>query len=118
MSPYADHDPASTAVGFAALLRRQRLAAGLTQDDLAGRSNLGVRTVRELERGRVLRPQRGTVSLLADALELTGTAREAFVQAAATRRPATRSVAPLPAVPELIGRERELAELSELLETA
>src|SRR5262245_32978738 len=101
MSPYADHDLESPGVGFAVLLRRQRLAAGLTQEELASRSGVGVRTVRELERGRVLRPQRGTVSLLADALELSGDAREAFVMAAATRRAApTRAVAPLPALPD------------------
>jgi predicted ATPase/DNA-binding XRE family transcriptional regulator len=119
MSPYADHDLESPGVGFAVLLRQQRLAVGLTQEELASRSGLGVRTVRELERGRVVRPQRGTVSLLADALELAGDAREAFVQAAATRRPPpARPVAPLPAIPELIGRDRELTEISALLDTA
>jgi transcriptional regulator with XRE-family HTH domain len=68
MSLYADHDSGAPGVGFAASLRRHRLAAGLTQEELAGRSGVGVRTLRELERGRVARPQRGTVSLIADAL--------------------------------------------------
>jgi transcriptional regulator with XRE-family HTH domain len=122
MFPYADHDLGSTGVGFAMLLRGRRLAAGLTQQELAHRSGLGVRTVRELERGRVARPQRGTVSLLADALELTGQERDEFVAASINRKArvdrAVRGTAPLPVPPELIGRDREIAGLAELLETA
>jgi transcriptional regulator with XRE-family HTH domain len=60
-------------------LRAHRLAQGLTQEELASRASLGVRTLRELERGRVARPQRSTVSLLADALALTGADRDDFL---------------------------------------
>jgi predicted ATPase len=118
MSPYADHDPALPGVGFAVTLRARRLAAGLTQDELAHRSGLGVRTVRELERGRVLRPQRGTVTLLAGALQLTGDARDAFIAAATPRRTPARRIAMLPPEPELIGRERDIADIADLLGTA
>lgn len=65
-------------VRFAAVLRARRLIAGLTQKQLADLAGVGVRTVRELERARVGRPQRGTIDLLASALGLTGAAREAF----------------------------------------
>ncbi|SCE69314.1 Predicted ATPase [Micromonospora viridifaciens] len=76
------------------LLRGHRLAAGLTQAELAGRAGVGVRTVRDLERGRSTRPQRTTIDLLADALGLTGDARREFRAAA---RPAPS--APHPATP-------------------
>ncbi|MEU7865611.1 helix-turn-helix domain-containing protein [Dactylosporangium sp. NPDC049140] len=87
MSPVADHDPRNAGAGFAATLRASRLARGLTQDELAARAGLGVRTLRELERGRVARPQRNTVALLADALDLTGPARDAFLSSATSRAP-------------------------------
>ncbi len=64
------------------LLRGHRLAAGLTQAELAARAGVGVRTVRDLERGRSVRPQRTTVELLADALDLTHVARTTFLAAA------------------------------------
>jgi len=55
---------------FALLLRRYRRAAGLSQQQLAQAAGLGVRTLRDLERGRVGRPQRATVTGLAEALRL------------------------------------------------
>ncbi|WP_433212568.1 ATP-binding protein [Dactylosporangium sp. CS-047395] len=91
MSPVADHDPRNAGAVFAAALRANRLARGLTQDELAARAGLGVRTLRELERGRVARPQRNTLSLLADALDLTGPDREAFLNSASNRPPVATS---------------------------
>jgi tetratricopeptide (TPR) repeat protein/transcriptional regulator with XRE-family HTH domain len=52
------------------LLRARRVAAGLTQEQLAERSGLGIRTIRDLERGRVRRPHRESIGLLATALGL------------------------------------------------
>ncbi|MET7417956.1 helix-turn-helix domain-containing protein [Dactylosporangium sp. NPDC005555] len=115
MSPVADHDPRGAGAGFAAALRARRLARGLTQEELAGRAGLGVRTLRELERGRVARPQRGTLALLADALDLVGADREDFLAGIVTTTPATL---PLPTVPALIGRDADIAELLDLLERA
>lgn len=80
-----DHDRSRSPggrTGLADLLRGHRLVAGLTQVELASRAGVGVRTVRDLERGRSARPQRTTVELLADALELTGETRTAFLAAA------------------------------------
>ncbi|WP_091654050.1 ATP-binding protein [Micromonospora pallida] len=68
-----------------ALLRGHRLAVGLTQAELATRAGIGVRTVRDLERGRSSRPQRTTVDLLADALRLGDADRAAFLTAARRR---------------------------------
>ena len=55
---------------FGARLREHRLAAGLTQEALAERAGLGVRTIQALEAGRS-RPRRETVRRLARALELS-----------------------------------------------
>lgn len=55
---------------FGALLRERRVAAGFSQEQLAEQAGLGVRTIRDLENGRVRRPHRNTVRLLADALKL------------------------------------------------
>src|SRR4051794_4878804 len=87
MSPVADHDPRNAGAGFAATLRAGRMARGLTQDELAARSGLGVRTLRELEPGRLARPPRNPVSLLADALNLSAPDREPFLSPATNRPP-------------------------------
>lgn len=112
----ADH---GSEQGFHGLLRSRRLAAGLTQAELATGAGIGVRTVRDLERGRASRPQRTTVELLASALGLTGDDRAAFV-AAARRQAASgesgpRRVIGLPPSGPLIGRDRDVDEVTALL---
>ncbi|MFY1635318.1 ATP-binding protein [Solwaraspora sp. WMMB335] len=92
MSP--DHAPDQSRVGFDELLRSRRLAAGLTQAELAARAGVGVRTVRDLERARSSRPQRTTVDLLVAALHLTGAERDEF-QTAARGQP----IRPRPSIP-------------------
>jgi tetratricopeptide (TPR) repeat protein len=79
-----------TSAGFGALLRACRVAAGLSQEELVRRSGLDVRTIRNLERGRVRWPYPDTVRRLADALDLRGAGRDAFM-AAAGRRLARRA---------------------------
>ncbi|WP_103342038.1 helix-turn-helix domain-containing protein [Amycolatopsis sp. CA-126428] len=54
--------------GFGALLREFRRQAGMTQDELAERSGIAVRTIGRLERDKGSNPRLGTVKLLADAL--------------------------------------------------
>jgi len=66
---------------FGALLRARRHQALLSQEQLAARAGLSVRTVRELEADRVLSPRPDTVRLLADALQLTGPQRTGWVTA-------------------------------------
>jgi DNA-binding XRE family transcriptional regulator len=61
------------------LLRQRRLAAGLTQQQLAERSGMSLRTLRDLEHGRVQRPQPRSVQRLAAALGLSSEERAALV---------------------------------------
>ncbi|TDB72380.1 helix-turn-helix domain-containing protein [Micromonospora sp. KC721] len=139
MTPAHDHlsGPDDGRPPLGELLRGHRLAAGLTQAELAERAGLGVRTVRDLERGRASRPQRSTVELLADALGLTGGVRAAFLSAARRRTveraaagggevgatavaasaPASGTPFALPPPVELVGRERDRADLVALLTT-
>src|SRR6202012_1456523 len=51
-------------------LRQQRVAAGLTQEDLAERSGVSVRAIADLERGRTKKPYPSSVKALVRALGL------------------------------------------------
>jgi transcriptional regulator with XRE-family HTH domain/tetratricopeptide (TPR) repeat protein len=70
---------------FGALLKRYRVVAGLTQEELADKAGLSARAISALERGVSHLPRRDTVALLADALSLAP-AERAFFQAAARER--------------------------------
>lgn len=67
---------------FAVMVQRWRHTANLTQEGLAELSGLSPRSIQNLERGRVSRPRRDSVRLLADALGLTGRTRAEFEHAA------------------------------------
>ena len=73
-------DPRSDVFGQLTVTYRRRL--GLTQTELARRAGLSVRTIHNLEAGRV-RPRFSSVRLLADAFGLTGNERADFVEHAA-----------------------------------
>lgn len=115
-----DHAPDQGSTAFSAALRAKRRAAGLTQAELAGRAGVGVRTVRDLERGRS-RPQRTTIDLIATALGLTGKERSDFLGAArgqgieASTVPAMPPAIGLPQTGELIGRDLDASEVAALL---
>jgi transcriptional regulator with XRE-family HTH domain len=64
---------------FGARLRQLREAAGLTQEELAGRAGLTRNAVSALERGERRRPYPHTVRSLADALELPEAERTALL---------------------------------------
>jgi transcriptional regulator with XRE-family HTH domain/tetratricopeptide (TPR) repeat protein len=97
------------------LLRRYRLAAGLSQAELAERAGLSRRGISDIERGDIQAPHRDTLARLADALELASAERSAF-QTAARRGSIQQVVAPSRPpedarvdAPALVGRQRELA---------
>src|ERR1700683_4019340 len=69
-------------ISFAQWLRRLRIRAGLTQEELAEAARLSARSVSDLERGINLTARRETARLLADALSLAGPERAEFEQAA------------------------------------
>src|SRR5215813_534237 len=78
---------------FSSLLRRHRKAAGLTQEELAGRANLSVQAIGALERGDRRAPRKETIDLLAEALALTELEHAALLDAARQQRTARTDVA-------------------------
>jgi tetratricopeptide (TPR) repeat protein/transcriptional regulator with XRE-family HTH domain len=126
--------------GFGGQLRSRRAAAGLTQEELAQKSGLSVRTIRNLERGAA-KPQGRSVDMLAISLGLSGASRNGFARAArsdsgraggsgtgtgtggeagasADSGPARAVPRQLPAAaPDFTGRSAELKTLDNLLES-
>ncbi|HET8631024.1 MAG TPA: tetratricopeptide repeat protein [Thermomicrobiales bacterium] len=106
---------------FGLLLKRYRVAAGLTQDELAERAGLSAHGISDLERGARTRPHRDTVALLADALDLCAEDRAAFFAAARAggraeppAPPAAPLALPAPLTP-LVGREEDARAVCRLL---
>jgi predicted ATPase len=114
---------------FGELLRHYRRAAGLTQEELAEAAQISLRGVSDLERGLRTHPRRDTVDLLVGPLKLDQAQRERFLDAARQSRGASladvapsessslsrvRGSFPMP-LTKLIGREREVAAVNELL---
>ena len=66
---------------FGEVLRRYRLAAGLSQEALAERAQMSAEGISALERGTRQAPYRDTVRLLATALGLSATERADLEQA-------------------------------------
>jgi transcriptional regulator with XRE-family HTH domain len=93
------------------LLREWRERALLTQEQLAARAGLSVRSIRRFERGGSA--QSASIRLLADALGLSPDERAALVTA--TREPAQDRLRQLPGPsPLFTGREAELADLDRI----
>jgi predicted ATPase/DNA-binding XRE family transcriptional regulator len=109
-------------LSFGAQLRRLRVAAGLTQEEVAQGAGLSPTAVSALERGKRRRPYPHTVRSLADALALTDEERAALLAAVpqrdstAAEEPAGILAAILPVPPtQLVGRERELQDIKTIL---
>jgi tetratricopeptide (TPR) repeat protein/transcriptional regulator with XRE-family HTH domain len=120
-------------------LRQQRVASGLTQEDLAERSGVSVRAIADLERGRTRRPYPSSVRALVAALGLPEAAGTDLVAryrtadpaaangdaAGGAEKPATAGAGAvtvprqLPTrVPHFAGRAAQIAELDAVLDTA
>src|SRR5512132_3779294 len=113
---------AMTETGFGDLLRRSRVAAGLTQEELAERAGVSTRGISDLERGARGLPRKDTLQLLLQALDLPERDSATLVAAAhrAPRLSAPREqVAGYPTLPvpptSFIGRAAEIRQLSGLL---
>ncbi|MDX6279184.1 MAG: hypothetical protein QOH03_255 [Kribbellaceae bacterium] len=113
---------------FAALLRRHRAAAGLTQDELSEGSGVSVQAISTLERGTRRYPQLSTVDALAEALHLDAD-QTAALAAAASRRGKSEKPAPKPSLAasprqlpfasgDFTGRVREMELLTKYLTTS
>lgn len=105
-----------TQATFADFLKFFRMRGALTQEELAGRTGVSVRAIRDMERGRARRPQRRTVNVLAQGLGIS--VEETYALRRLARSDAGPPVAqvtgmPLPAtVPDLVGRDAELDKLT------
>ena len=105
---------------FGAQLKALREAAGYTQEELATIAGLSVHGISALERGERRRPHVETVRALSAALDLTATARDAFLGSARTHTGDGASVQgergwlPLP-LTSLLGRDADLQTLRQWL---
>ena len=90
--------------GFGKLLNSYRIAACLTQEELAERAGLSVRALSDIERNRTTRPYRASVERLADALALSGEARQQFLDASRGRPPAPLLAGAGPALDPFVPR--------------
>jgi transcriptional regulator with XRE-family HTH domain len=121
--PMARSSHLAAHAGLGAVLSNARVAAGLTQEELADRSGLSVRAIRNLETGRTGAPRQQSVGLLAGALGMPpgqllprpcGSAPA--LSAAVPRASAVPPQSELPACyPSPVGRFALVTELCELL---
>jgi predicted ATPase/DNA-binding XRE family transcriptional regulator len=123
-----DRGRVSGSSDFGMLLRRYRIAAGLSQEALAERARMSIQGISALERGYRRSPQRETLVLLVSALALRDEQRREFETAATrvgvVRRGSSIAVGPWsgPAIPTLpvaltsfVGRDIELEEIAALV---
>ncbi len=75
VTPFAAPEP------FGGMLRHFRVAARLSQEELADKAGLSAKAVSALERGARRRPYRATVEALAEALQLSPDESRAFAAA-------------------------------------
>ena len=121
MNDRARQSTGNADVPFGTHLRRARESAGLTQEALAERAGLTPNSVGALERGEHRHPYPATVRALAEALGLTELERATLARSVPMRNRTTGGSAshiadvPVPLSP-LIGREREVASVTGLLQ--
>jgi len=108
-------------MSFSELLRRHRIASGVSQEALAERARISASAIGALERGARRAPYRETVTLLADALGLSAVERGALEDAAERGRGRSGGAGPesrhnLQArLTSFVGRDDEIAAIKALL---
>jgi transcriptional regulator with XRE-family HTH domain len=108
---------------FGELLRLHRMAAGLTQGELAARAGLSTRRIHDLERGLHLLPYADTRLRLTDALGLSDPDRAAMqtlgTQPVVAHEMTAAGTSDLPLkLTSFVGRQPELTEMRHRLEVA
>ncbi|MET7359172.1 helix-turn-helix domain-containing protein [Streptomyces sp. NPDC005562] len=125
MNSSQNHDECTRAVdqqaspSLGSVLKAARRRIGVTQSQLADLSSVSVRAIRDLELDLTQNPRRETLRLLLDGLRLTGAQRARVEEAAAGPFPRGMldSLAPPPAaLGPIIGRERDIEALTDLIE--
>src|ERR1019366_1743816 len=108
----------SEQVSFADVLRELRLAAGLTQEELAERAQLSNRAVRALERDQGRLPRLQTVRLLAQGLGLHGAEQARLLAAARSvrTRPSPQATTLPKFLTRVLGRGEDVALVKLMLE--
>lgn len=114
--------------GSGSLLRALRASRGLTQQEVAERSQVNERSIRGIERGVVVRPRTDSLLRIAGALDLSATETTAFVRAYRATEPTDVEPPPVPTasptvapaelprdLPDFVGRSTEIEQLSALL---
>ena len=112
MTGQARRAPRTAPSPFGAVLRGYRVAARLTQEELAERSGLTARSISNLERGQTRRPSRASAEFLARALALPEADAAKFVAAARGSAPGVTAAQPAGAPGELAlapGRDDQTA---------
>ncbi|MGW0882832.1 helix-turn-helix domain-containing protein [Streptomyces sp. NPDC002671] len=107
---------------FGRMLRELRQARGLTIEELAEASGVSGRAIGDMERGRSLRPQRGTVTAISQGLALDEAAHARLLAVARAGRAGSKPSAAVEARPhalprgvrDFVGRQAELAVLRDL----
>ncbi|XVV16810.1 helix-turn-helix domain-containing protein [Actinoplanes sp. CA-131856] len=102
-------------VPFGAMLRRLRIAADLTLEQLAEASGVSDRGISDMERGVSRSPRARTIEAIADGLGLGRDERDRLLAAARAGRAGSAPVAGLPLprrVSDFTGRDAELARIA------
>lgn len=111
---------------FGRLLRALRQSRRLTIEELVEASGISGRAIGDMERGRSRRPHRGTITALAQGLDLDEAAHADLLAAARAARPGARPAEPVRTTPhtlprgvrDFVGRQAELTELRALAREA
>jgi predicted ATPase/DNA-binding XRE family transcriptional regulator len=113
-----------TSTSFGELLRRHRIASGVSQESLAERARMSASAIGALERGARRAPYRETVALLAEALglaaaeqgELEASAERARGRSSRTEAERTTTHNLPERLTSFVGRDDEIAEITKLLD--
>src|SRR5438067_862099 len=81
----AQYGVMSNPAPLAMLIRSRRLSAHLTQEELAEKAGISVRTISDIERGLRRSVYRDTAARLAEALEVVAAERDDFILVARGR---------------------------------